>query len=174
MSFWRHYVHLVWTTKHRQLFISEVIEPRLYTQMVNKSAEIDCYVYAINGMADHVHLVLAIPPKHSVAEVVKTLKGASSHFVDHVLRPVELNFEWQRGYGCFSMGHSQLSRAIAYVDLQKEHHAQQTTNAWLEQSSELDDGPVVDNSRPNGSTPKGTALLREGGVHYDILGEMPF
>jgi REP element-mobilizing transposase RayT len=169
MPFWRNYVHLVWTTKHRQLLITEVIEARLYAQMVNKAAEMDCYVHAINGTADHVHLVLAIPPKHSVAEVVKMLKGASSHFVNQVLRPAEFNFQWQRGYGSFSLGHSQLPHAIAYVESQKEHHAQQTTNAWLEKSSELDEGPVAEKTILTSSN-----ILREKIVLYDVLGELPF
>jgi REP element-mobilizing transposase RayT len=169
MPFWRNYAHLVWTTKNRQLLINETVEPRLYAQIVSKAAELGCSVYAINGTADHVHLVLTIPPKHSVAEVVKTLKGASSHYVNQVLCPGEFDFQWQRGYGCFSMGQSQLPRAIAYVERQKEHHAQHSINAWLEKSSELDEGPAQ-----NDVTLKTTNALREESVGYDVLGEIPF
>ena len=170
MPFWRSYFHLVWTTKDRQSLISESIEPRLYAQMVNKSTEMGCYVHAINGIPDHVHLVLTIPPKHSVAEVVKMLKGASAHFINQVLHPMEFHFQWQRGYGCFSLGHNQLPRAIDYVQSQKEHHAQQTTNAWLERVSELDEGPpLVDDAHA-----KRTDMLREAPAHYDAWGDTPF
>jgi hypothetical protein len=137
--------------------------------MVAKSSEMGCYVYAINGTADHVHLVLTIPPKYSVADVVKMLKGASSHFVNQLLSPVELTFQWQRGYGSFSLGHSQLPRAIAYVESQKELHAQQTTSTWLEKSSELDEGPAEANT-----TSKITNILRESSISYDTEEEMPF
>lgn len=174
MPFWRNYVHLIWTTKQRQLYITDAIESRLYAQMVKKAAELGCYVYAINGTPDHIHLVLTIPPKHSVAETVKTLKGASSHFVNHIVCPPGLNFEWQRGYGCFSLGHTQLSRAIAYVEAQKIHHAQQTTNAWLEYTAESDEGPTESNTTVNDQTPHST-LLREQPVAYTTgQDELPF
>ncbi len=169
MSLWRHYVHLIWTTKQRNLWITPTIEPQLYAYIVSKVVELDCYVYALNGMADHLHLVLALPPKHSVASVVKTLKGASSHFVNQVLRPAEFYFAWQRGYGCFSLGHTQLPFAIEYVQAQKEHHARMTTNAWLERSSDVDEPP------PHGEASKQPAqILRESSVSYDVYGDMPF
>jgi putative transposase len=169
MSFWRNYFHLVWTTKQRQLFIDEAIEPQIYAQMVNQSAGLECFVYAINGMADHVHLVLSIPPKHSVAEVVKQVKGSSSHFVNQIIRPAAFTFEWQRGYGCFSLGQSQLSRAITYVEQQKIHHAQYTTNVWLERSSEHDEGPT-----PRDHAQATKTILREETIGYDVLGDLPF
>jgi REP element-mobilizing transposase RayT len=169
MAFWRNYVHLVWTTKNRQSFIHETIESQLYAYIVSRCAEMECHVYAINGTGDHLHLVLAIPPKHGIAEVVKMLKGASSHFVNQVLSPVEFNFQWQRGYGCFSLGHTQLARAVEYVEAQKEHHARQTTNAWLERTSEEYEGPAE-----AFATPQAMNILREARVAYDVLGEMPF
>ena len=130
MSFWRNYYHLVWATKQRSPFLQPDVEQPLYAYMINKAAELEVYVYAINGWVEHTHLVVAIPPKHGVAEVVKKIKGASSHYVNHVLRP-EDEFAWQRGYGCMTMGESQRSIAEAYVRNQKQHHAQQTTNGWL-------------------------------------------
>ena len=165
MAFWRSYAHLVWATKNRQPFIRDDIEKQLYAQIVSKAAEMGCYVYAVNGMEEHTHVVLSTPPKHSVSEIVKMLKGASAHFVNHILRPTEYHFEWQRGYGCFSIGQSQLAQAIAYVQHQKEHHGSQATNAWLERSSELDEGPLQDS--PSGET---QSSLREETVGYDVFG----
>lgn len=75
MSFWRTYYHIVWTTKNREPMITPEVEPRLFAYIVGKAAELGVYVYAINGWVDHVHLVVAIPPKRSVADVVKMLKG---------------------------------------------------------------------------------------------------
>ena len=83
MSFWRLYYHLVWATKNREHLIQPEIEDRLHAYLVRKAAELDVYVYAINGWYDHAHVVAAIPPKHAVADVVKRLKGASSHYLNH-------------------------------------------------------------------------------------------
>lgn len=168
MAFWRSYAHLVWATKDRQPFIDETIEKPLYAQMVKKASALGCYVYAINGMPDHPHVVLTIPPKHSVSYVVKELKGASSHFVNHILRPPAFHFEWQRGYGYLTLGQKQLEHAVAYVEGQKAHHASQTINGWLERYSDEDDGP--DAIQPT----EQTGVLREERVVYNALGEWPF
>lgn len=132
MPFWRSFAHLVWTTRNREPLIRPEIEEPLYAAMISKAAEMGCFVHAVNGVADHVHLIVSIPPKHSVSTVVKHLKGNSSHFVNHVLPAGSQPFAWQRGYGFLSMGESQCQRAIAYVQNQKQHHAAETTNLWLE------------------------------------------
>lgn len=93
MPFWRSYAHLIWATKERNAFIVPNIENRLHSQMIKKTGDLGCHVYAINGMPDHIHLVMAIPPKISVADVVKALKGSSSHFVNQVLKPPEFYFD---------------------------------------------------------------------------------
>jgi len=167
MPFWRLYYHLIWPTKHREHPITAAVEARLYPYLVSKAAENGVYVYAINGWYDHVHMVVAIPPKHSVAEIVKRLKGASSHYLSHEL---ELVFDWQRGYGVLSVGERQRVIAEAYVVNQKQHHAEQTTSIWLEQADQLEEGPIDTGIQPNQSR----SGVRESSASYDIWGEFPF
>ncbi len=168
MPFWRSYAHLVWTTKERSPWITAHIEAQLYAQLVDSAAKLGCYVYSVNGMPDHVHVVLSVPPKHSIAYVVKMLKGSSAHFVNHVLRPVEYHFQWQRGYGYLTLGQTQLARAITYVERQKEHHSQQSFNRWLEWVDEKDEGPV--NSIPPEPS---TGVVRETGAAYEASLDWP-
>lgn len=163
MSFWRLYYHLVWTTIRRSPFIVAEIEPKLYAYMISKASELDVYVYAINGFRDHVHLLVAIPPKHAVAEVVKQLKGASSHYINHNFQ-LDYVFEWQRGYGALSLGERQREQAMDYILRQKEHHAQQTINIWLERADELDEGPT---------DMKRSDLVREDVSSYFVV-DFPF
>ena len=94
MSFWRNYYHITWATKNRLPLILPEFEARLYAYMVKKAAEAGAFVYEINGMQEHVHMVAAIPPRENVAGVVKLVKGASAHYVNHVIRP-DLHFSWQ-------------------------------------------------------------------------------
>jgi putative transposase len=168
MPFWRLYYHLIWPTKHREHLLSAAVEARLYPYLVSKAAENGLYVYAINGWYDHIHMVVAIPPKHAVADIVKRLKGASSHYltVDVGIQ----GFAWQRGYGALSVGERQRPIAEAYVLNQKRHHAHQTTNGWLEQADELDEGPSETGLDAN-QTP---VALREPAAKYHPLGEPPF
>ena len=72
MAFWRNYYHLVWSTKNRQPYITPSVEKILYPFLVGKAKESETNVYAINGWVDHIHLIVSIPPKYAVAEVVKS------------------------------------------------------------------------------------------------------
>jgi REP element-mobilizing transposase RayT len=169
MPFWRTYYHLVWATHERLPLIQPNVEKRLYAYTVAKSAEIGVYVYAINGWHDHLHLVAAIPPKISISEVVKTLKGSSSHDLNQS-DAFNGNFGWQRGYGVFSLGEKQKSIAEKYVNEQKQHHQSQTINEWLERCNEEDEGPHETGLSMEHVPP----ILREQRARYMELGETPF
>jgi putative transposase len=137
MPFWRNYYHLVWKTKNLLPTITPEIEPRLFDYLVGKAGELGVHVYEVNGWFDHVHMIVSIPPKRSVSEVVKGLKGASSHY----LNQLGYSFAWQRGYGVLTLGESQRSFAESYVNNQKRHHSENTMNRWLEHENDLDEGP---------------------------------
>ena len=170
MSFWRNYYHLVWATKKREPLIQPEFEAQIYSYIVNKGAEMGIYTYAIGGVADHIHLIAAIPPKHAVAYVVKNLKGASSHYVNHVIRPAYLTFAWQIGYGCLTLGETQRPIAEAYVRMQKQHHKDQSTNRWLERCEELDEGP-----ESTGRTSDDINRVNEPEATYQVKpGDFPF
>ncbi|MCA9952826.1 MAG: IS200/IS605 family transposase [Anaerolineales bacterium] len=163
MPFWRTYYHLVWATKKRVPLITPKIEPRLFAYLVNKARELDVRVYAINGWDDHVHLVASIPPKHAVAYVVKRLKGASTFDLNQS-NLLDVQFNWQRGYGVLTLGERQRETAEAYVRNQKEHHRQQQTNSWLERFDEFDEGPP-DEGLPMDVVP---SVMRESQSLYQI------
>lgn len=88
------YVHLVWATWDRLALIAPQIEQPLYAALAEKCKTMKCEALAIGGVADHVHVLARLRPVVAVADLVKELKGASSHLVTHVLRPGEF-FKWQ-------------------------------------------------------------------------------
>ena len=163
MSFWRTYYHLVWATHERRPLIDSKLEPPLFSYLEKKTGEFNVIIYAVNGVEDHIHLVVSIPPRYAVAEVVKSLKGGSSHYLNH--SGLTSEFEWQRGYGVFTLGERQRPDAEAYVQAQKEHHSRGSTNMWLERMDEVDDGPIVPST-----------AIREPGVMYQSIkaNEWPF
>ena len=169
MPFWRLYYHLIWLTQHREPLITEAVEARLFPYLVSKAAENGVFVYAINAWYDHVHLVVAIPPKHSVSEIVKRLKGASAHYMNYDVR-LDRPFAWQRGYGALSVGERQRAIAERYVARQKLHHARRTTNLWLERADELDEGPPDRPTADDGTT----GSLRETHAQYCVDNELLF
>jgi putative transposase len=132
MAFWRTYYHLVWATENRQPLITTERESELYGYIIGKADYLGCIVHAIGGVEDHIHLVVSIPPKLSVSEFVKTIKGSSAYHFNHTPSTSGLGFSWQHGYGVLTLGGKQLEDAKAYVNNQKEHHSYGTTILGLE------------------------------------------
>ncbi|MGG6297863.1 IS200/IS605 family transposase [Leptolyngbya sp. AN02str] len=130
MSIWRTYYHLVWATRDRIPSITDTVAPELYRYIQAKAESLDCSLHALGGVADHIHLIVSIPPKHSIAFVVKRMRGGSSRHISTEFPGHRL--AWQREYGAFSLGGKQLPDAIAYVENQPHHHATQTLIASLE------------------------------------------
>jgi putative transposase len=128
MAFWNLDYHLIWATKLRQPLLMPHIENAVFDFLRTQAENMKCAVYAVNGWVDHVHMVLSIPPTLSVVEVVKQVKGASSHKF--------FELYWQDGYGALTVGRRNLDIAIAYVCRQKEHHSAQTALKWLERCEE--------------------------------------
>jgi putative transposase len=170
MSFWRNYYHIVWGTKNRLPLIRPGLEDRIFSIIIKQAAKMNSFVHVIGGTEDHVHVLIAIPPKHAVSDVVKQMKGSSTHLMNKVISPYD-HFEWQRGYGCLSLGKKQLPVAEAYIQNQKIHHAEGTTNTWLERSSGLDESPD-DNKREGKDEKKG--LVREEAGNYETPDDFPF
>lgn len=143
MALWRLYYHLVWATKERLPLITSDIEPHLYGYIIGKAHALGCITHAIGGIEDHIHNVVSIPPKISVAEFIKNIKGSSAHYINHGNFNYPSKFVWQRGYGAFSLGGKQLERAVNYVYNQKKHHQEGTLISSLEKMNEEEDGPAV-------------------------------
>jgi len=122
------YLHIVWATNHRTPWLTPEIERAVYRCISDEITRCKCEVLALNGMPDHVHLVVKIHSTTSVSALVKAAKGTSSIFARD-------NFEaqtngWQDNYAAFSVSRSHLPRVIRYVQNQKQHHAE--NNLWPE------------------------------------------
>ncbi len=116
------FVHLVWATWDRLPLVTPEIERRVYRNIEAEALGLGCKVLALNGMPDHVHLVVSLPSTVTIANLAKQCKGVSSHFVNETLKP-EAGFKWQGTYGAFSVSRWDVDKIVGYVKRQKEHHA---------------------------------------------------
>jgi REP element-mobilizing transposase RayT len=140
MPYWQLFYHLVWSTKQRQPLITPEVEPHIYRYLVSKATGLNGVVFAIGGVEDHVHMVVAIPPSIAVANFVGKVKGtASTRLNKSGISTVR--FEWQGEYGAFSFDAKRLPNYISYVKKQKEHHAKGTLIPVLERASGENIGP---------------------------------
>lgn len=133
MPYWKLYYHIVWSTKYRLPLIEPAWEEELYGYMRGKAMALGCTPHAINGTADHTHVVISIPPKLAVATVIGQLKGASSHRANEIFVSNK-SFAWQTEYGAFSVSENVLPYVIEYVNNQKQHHAKNSIELALEHS----------------------------------------
>ncbi|MBW4672268.1 MAG: IS200/IS605 family transposase [Cyanomargarita calcarea GSE-NOS-MK-12-04C] len=111
MAFWRTYYHLIWATDSRQPLITPACESELYSYIIGKAYAIGCIIHAIGGIEDHIHLVASIPPKISISDFVKQIKGSSAYHLNHTPSTSALGFSWQHGYGVLTLGSKQLDEA---------------------------------------------------------------
>lgn len=140
MPYWRLFYHVVWATRERASLITPKLEDSLYAFLTHKGEEKRAFLFAVNGMPDHVHVVAAVPPACALSEFIKHLKGASSHFIRGESGDY---FAWQGGYGIFSISERNLPIAVRYVEQQKQHHREGTTIPRLERTTRRDEGPPV-------------------------------
>ena len=132
------YIHFVWATRDRLPLVTPNIERRLYrclTELCERSA---CTVFAVGGMPDHVHLLVLMAPTTSISVLMKSVKGSSSRFVSAELKPGDL-FDWQDHYGAFSVSPRERGKIVAYIENQKQHHAEGTLYPNAEETEEESD-----------------------------------
>jgi putative transposase len=115
------YLHIVFAVKGRNNLISKNWKDELYkyiTGIVTNEGE---KLISINGMPDHIHILIGLKPDKSLSDLVRDIKANSSRFINDK-NWINGKFEWQTGFGAFSYNHSQLTNVINYIQNQEEHH----------------------------------------------------
>lgn len=124
-TFTQIYIHLVFSPLHREALLVDKIRPRIFEYMGGIIRTLQHKPIIINGMSDHVHLLIGFNPKISVSETVKEIKRLSSMFINEQNLFIG-KFQWQAGYGAFSYGRSQLDNIYHYIKNQEDHHKNQS------------------------------------------------
>ncbi|MCM8538353.1 MAG: IS200/IS605 family transposase [Lentisphaeraceae bacterium] len=120
-TFTQLYYHIVFSTKERQDSISPTIETDLYKYIAGIIKNEECFLHAIGGTSNHIHILCSSPPKIALADLLKKIKGGSSTWLNKKF-PAQNSFKWQAGYGAFSVSQSQVNIVKEYIKTQKEHH----------------------------------------------------
>ncbi|WP_423913303.1 IS200/IS605 family transposase [Flavobacterium sp.] len=118
------YLQFVFAVKYRKAVINNEWKSTLFGVMGNLINETGCKTIIVNGVEDHVHCFIGLKPTVSISELMKTVKGKSSKYInDHSF--TSSRFEWQEGYGVFSYSHSQIHAVYKYIENQEQHHKKQ-------------------------------------------------
>ncbi len=119
-------IHIVFSTKNRYPFITDkILLNELHAYLGGTLNKLDSPVIVVGGSFDHVHILCKLSRKYSIAKVVGDIKRNSSKWIKTKGRMLS-KFEWQNGYGAFSIGKSETNRIKAYILNQEEHHKKKT------------------------------------------------
>ncbi|MFH7003233.1 IS200/IS605 family transposase [Flavobacterium bizetiae] len=119
------YVQIVFAVKGRQNLVSKNNKDEIYKYITGIITNQKQKLIVINGMPDHIHILVGIKPDISLSDLVRDIKSNSSKFINEQ-KWINGKFEWQTGFGAFSYGHSQLANVIKYIENQEEHHKTKT------------------------------------------------
>lgn len=131
-SYSRCWLHLIWATRNRERMLSGEAARKASDFLSEYAKSKDIYMRANHVNPEHVHALIDLPTNYSIEQVLKLLKGASSHWINQN-RVVKGKFFWGRGYGVFSVSQSNVVQVSRHISMQKEHHRRKSF--WEEYGS---------------------------------------
>ena len=121
----QNYIHIVFSTKHREPLIHPPYEQELHAYVGGVCKKLECQPIKIGGYTDHIHILCMLSKKIALMKLLEELKSHSSKWIKTKHENLK-NFYWQNGYGAFSVNPSEVDTVIAYIANQHEHHRKKT------------------------------------------------
>jgi len=117
-SFFQIYIQIVFAVKGRQNFLLPLIEQEIYKYMSGIIKGKEQKPLAINGMPDHIHILVGLKPVMRISDLVRNIKNNPTNFIN-AKNWLKQKFSWQEGYGTFSYSQSNFGNVIDYIKNQK-------------------------------------------------------
>ena len=121
-TFTQNHIHVVFSTKDRRNTIPREVQPKLWAYLAGICKNHDMIAVAVGGTDNHAHILLHLPAKLALAKAVLVIKANSSRWMGDKGG----EFEWQEGYGAFSVSASNLDAVVRYIENQEAHHKKST------------------------------------------------
>jgi REP element-mobilizing transposase RayT len=119
------FIHVIFVVQGRLNLIPEMNKDELFKYITGTIKKKGHKVFVINGMRDHIHLLIGLDPQESLSSLVKEIKRCSSLFINDK-KWMKGKFEWQSGYAAFTYSKSQISTVCKYIENQEAHHKRKT------------------------------------------------
>ena len=117
----KNFVHIVFSTKHRQPLIRPPYEQELYTYLGGVCNALECQSIKVGGHIDHIHVLCMLSKKLALVKLIEEIKSHSSKWMKTQHESLQ-HFYWQSGYGAFSVNPAELDAVISYIEQQAAHH----------------------------------------------------
>ena len=119
------YVHITFSTKHRQKLIDKTIETRLHEYIGGICKQLECNPIRVGGYTDHIHILCTLSKKITQIKLLEEVKKQSSKWIKKQDTKYS-DFYWQDGYGIFSVNPTEINIVEKYIKNQHEHHSKRT------------------------------------------------
>lgn len=125
------FVHVIWSVHRREALLTKPVRKVLFVHMQRDGEEKGLRIRQINGVEDHIHLLVQLMPSQNLIQVIRSIKTSSAQWLnDNKL--LNADFQWEEGYSALSVSPSSVKQVKDYIDKQEEHHKTKTLDAELE------------------------------------------
>jgi putative transposase len=121
MPYLKVWIHFVWTTKRRQPWLTDDIRHLVFEHIRENARKKDIYIDHIGGYREHVHCLVSLGSDQKISEVIKLLKGESSHWINQS-GLCKTKFSWQHEYFAVGVCESIIDKTRSYIQQQEIHH----------------------------------------------------
>jgi putative transposase len=119
------WIHFVWATKNRAPLLTKNIRQDVFKHIKDNGSLKNIHIDFVNGHLEHVHCLVSLNQKQTIAEVAQLVKGESSYWINkYKLTPEK--FEWQDEYFAVSVSEKDVNKIREYIKNQEEHHSKTT------------------------------------------------
>lgn len=125
MPYIKIWIHLIFSTKNREPLITKEIKSEIIGHIKSNAKAIDIYIDLINGVKDHIHILLSLGSEQNIAKIVQMIKEESSFWISKN-KISKSKFEWQDEYIALSVSGSNVDKIREYIKNQEEHHRVKT------------------------------------------------
>lgn len=137
-TFTKLYVHCIFTPKGRNSLLTDSIRINVHKYIYGIIQKKKCFPVAINGTKDHIHLLIGFPPTITISDLMRDIKRSSAMYINSQINSY-LKFNWQEGFGGFTVGYRELDTLYKYILNQEEHHRTKSfRNEYLETLKDQD------------------------------------
>ena len=125
-TFTQIYLHIVFAVKSREKVLKSTFRHEVLKFITTMIQDRKHKVREINGVEDHIHILIGYNPNQSLPDLIRDIKSESSKFINEK-RFIRGHFSWQEGYGAFSIGKTELDRIHTYIRNQEVHHLEESS-----------------------------------------------
>lgn len=125
------FVHIIWSVQNSEPLLTKPIRTILFSHLQKRAGEKGINLLAVNGVEDHVHVLLQLHPAQNLSQVVKSLRTDAADWLNET-KLIAHPFQWEDAYAALSVNPSTIKQVADFLGRQEEYHKTKTLESELE------------------------------------------